>query len=380
MKFKKIILSVITLCLLFITTGCNQEEFTVTFDSDGGTFVEEQVVEKNDYATKPTNPTKEGYNFLYWELGNAEYDFGTEVTKDITLVAKYEENSGSSGISYLVTFNSASGSDVASQTIATGSKITKPANPTKEGYKFLYWELENKEYDFETVVTKDITLVAKWLETYTVTFNVEGGSKVSSQTIDSGLKATKPSTPTKSGYTFLGWYLNNVEYDFKSGVTKNITLVAKWEPTVSVTKYTVTFNSSGGSTVASQSIPNGSKATKPTNPTRSGYTFKGWYLDDIEYNFNSTISKNITLVARWDVVVVPDVYTISQENYEIGSPQVIVIVKKNGTKITASQVLNSSGTILGEYSSEAGNILVDKSEYSRIAKVKLTNGTIVNIQ
>ena len=375
MKFKRIMLSVIAICLLLIATGCGQKEFTVIFDSSGGSIVENQTVKENGYVTKPSNPTKEGYNFLYWELDNDEYDFESEVTKDITLVAKYEELSDTA---YSITFNSKGGSAVDSQSIEIGLKATKPEDPTKDGYKFLYWTLDNTEYNFDNVVTKNITLEAKWEEKYTITFNSDGGSKVLSQSIENGAKVTKPTNPTKSGYAFKGWYLNDTEYDFKSAVTKDLTLVAKWE--VAVPKYTVTFNSNGGSSVASQSIETGLKATKPTNPTRSGYTFEGWFIGATEFNFNTAITKNTTLTAKWESVVVPDVYTISQQTYQDLSPQVIIVVKKNGIKITASAVLNSSETILGTYNSEVGEILVAKLEYDRITKVKLTNGTIVNIE
>lgn len=389
MKFKKIILSVIVLSLLFVITGCGKK-FTITFDSDGGTVIESQEVKKNEKATEPTPPTKDGYVFLYWELDDKEYDFDSKVTKNITLVAKYEEYSG---ISYSVTFDSNGGSSVSNQIVKDGESITKPSDPTKEGYKFLYWELDGEEYDFVIELTKNITLIAKWekVETapvggndtvtkYTVTFNSNGGSSIASKAVTSGYKVAKPSDPTKNGYTFIGWYLNDNIYNFNNSVTKNITLVAKWqEKEVPVTKYTVTFDSNGGSSVSSQSITSGGKASQPTNPTRSGYTFEGWYLNSNLYNFNNSVTGNITLVAKWQAIVVEDVYTIESGFFQMGSPQVKVFVKKNGTIVNASAVLDSSGKTIGTYNSEFNVILADQSDYSKIAKAKLSDGTVINI-
>ena len=66
------------------------------------------------------------------------------------------------------------------------------------------------------------------------------------------------------------------------------------------TYYTVTFNSNGGSKVSSQSVTGGFKITKPADPTRENYNFKGWYLNDKEFNFNTPITSNITLIAKWE--------------------------------------------------------------------------------
>ena len=239
-KLKKIMLFAIVLSLLLFVTGCGKS-FTATFDADGGTSVSSQEINKNGKVAEPASPTKEGYVFLYWELDGEEYDFNTEVTGDITLIAKYQKNSEASEVSYTVIFDSNGGSVVIDQTAKEGKTITKPTNPTQDGYIFLYWELDGKEYDFSTTLTKNLTLTAIWeKETspvsnnndvikYTVTFNSNGGSKVS-----------KPTNPTRSGYTFKGWYLSDSAYDFSKAVTKNITLTAKWKKIViNVYKYTV---------------------------------------------------------------------------------------------------------------------------------------------
>lgn len=136
---------------------------------------------------------------------------------------------------------------------------------------------------------------------YTVTFNSNGGSEVPSQQVTKGNTVSRPPNPTREGYAFLGWYLddNLVQiYNFNTPVTSNITLYAKWTQNF----YTVIFNSNGGSIVESQSVVWGNKAKMPDDPTKYGYNFSGWYTDKsltVGYDFNKVVTANITLYAKW---------------------------------------------------------------------------------
>ena len=144
---------------------------------------------------------------------------------------------------------------------------------------------------------------------YTITFNSNGGSFVSSQFVKEGGYISKPTNPTKEGYVFAGWYTNSSltnEYAFNSSVWSNLTLYAKWEETQDKT-YIVTFNSNGGTDVVSLTIKQGESAIKPSDPTKNGYTFAGWYSDfalTYAYNFSTSITSNITLYAKWDAIQV----------------------------------------------------------------------------
>ena len=137
---------------------------------------------------------------------------------------------------YSVVFNSNGGSVVDTQIVAAGGKATEPSDPTKSGYEFDAWYKEAQfinEWDFANdTVDAPTILYANWLTQYTVTFNSNGGSAVSSQTVTAGEKATEPSSPTKQGYTFGGWYTSDAlttEWDFSTDtVNSNITLYAKW--------------------------------------------------------------------------------------------------------------------------------------------------------
>lgn len=121
--------------------------------------------------------------------------------------------------------------------IDNGVKLTAPAAPTKEGYRFGGWYYDNSgskaKWNFDTdTVTRAMTLTAKWVQTYTVAFDTNGGSAVAPVTVDAGSTATKPADPMKSGYTFGGWYKDSTlqtPWDFANDtVTAATTLYAKW--------------------------------------------------------------------------------------------------------------------------------------------------------
>ena len=161
-------------------------------------------------------------------------------------------------------------------------------------------------------------------EEYTVTFNAYGGFPTpDEQHVKSGGKAVLPVEPTLKGYIFAFWYLgedeqNATAYDFNTPVTENITLTAKWN----INKYTVTFNSYGGTPVPpKQEVEYGHTATKPADPTLKGYTFAFWYLGEDEqnataYDFNTPVTENITLTAKWE----KKTYKVVAKLYVNGKP------------------------------------------------------------
>lgn len=137
---------------------------------------------------------------------------------------------------------------------------------------------------------------------YTVTFQSEGGSEVASQ-IRANTPADQPADPTKEGYTFIGWYNGESEWNFETPVATDLTLTAKWQ----LNQYTITFDTAGGSEVPSITQDYGTAITAPANPTKTGYTFAGW-----DKTIPSTMpAENITLTARWTenrviVIIRPD--------------------------------------------------------------------------
>lgn len=137
---------------------------------------------------------------------------------------------------------------------------------------------------------------------YTVTFQSEGGSEVASQ-IRANTPADQPADPTKEGYTFIGWYNGESEWNFETPVTADLTLTAKWQ----INRYTITFDTAGGSEVPSITQDYGTAITPPAAPTRTGYTFAGW-----DKTIPATMpAGDMTITARWTenrviVIIRPD--------------------------------------------------------------------------
>lgn len=394
----------IVLCLVL-----KSRTYTITFDTNGGTKINSQEVNNGEIAIKPIDPTKAGYKFDGWYLDGEKYYFDEKVKKDIKLEAKWIKKDDVKTVT--VTFDSDGGSKIESIEVEVGEKLKKPTDPTKDGYVFVEWLLNNNSFNFDTEIVSDIKLKASWKkleeDNVVITFDSNGGSSVATQTIKKGEKVTKPANPTRNGYTFNGWYLGNKKYDFNSTIDTNITLKAGWTknettpssgnntqtenpkpaptptptPTPEVVKYTVSFNSNGGSSVASQTIIAGGKATKPADPSRSGYKFIGWMHNGGAYNFDSAVNGNVILTAEWEVIPVPDVYTVKMVvvGTDQSSPERKVIVYKNGQEITANALYNGDSKI-GGYSSKIGGIRVNESEYNNATdlKVKLTDGSIVS--
>lgn len=157
-----------------------------------------------------------------------------------------------------------------------------------------------------TVIATNPTVEDKY---YTVTFNSNGGSNVTSLSIKENNLIAKPANPTKAGHTFDGWYKDSnlsTPWNFTSDtVTSNITLYAKWIK--DGVQYTVTFESNGGSLIDSQTVNESSKVTKPSDPTKADYEFEGWFQDEgltIPWNFDvDLVNSNITLYAKWTPII-----------------------------------------------------------------------------
>lgn len=235
-----------TCCTNGSSTNCNDNclnnvYHSVIFDSNGGTSVRTQTVKHGEYAVYKST-SRPGYEFLGWYLNGEKYDFSTPVTEKITLVAKWEKKATETPSDdkeiYIVDFDSNGGSRVSSQKVEEGERVSRPSNPTRDCYDFVGWYTNaslTKKYDFSTPVTSDMTLYAKWKdngtckETYRVKFDSNGGTSVATQRVEEGDRATEPRDPRRSGYTFLGWYLNGRKFSFNTRIYEDITLEAKWE-------------------------------------------------------------------------------------------------------------------------------------------------------
>ena len=150
--------------------------------------------------------------------------------------------------------------------------------------------------------------------------------------------------PTKTGYTFAGWFNGTEEFDLSTAtVSEDITLVAKFD----INKYTVTFDSKGGTEIDSQSIEYNNKVTKPSDPSLSGYIFDGWYVDGETEKFdfdNRVITDELTLIAKWNEDPNPKFYLTLDLNYQ-DAPELakVVVLQASPTK-TMSEIEDPSRT------------------------------------
>ena len=199
-------------------------EYKVKFNSLGGSEVEAQTVEKGKKATKPADPTREGYTFVEWQLNGNTYTFEGAVMGDITLTAKWQKNEAKK---FTVTFV-ADGETFHTAEAVDGKQVLAPTSlPTRDGYVFDCWALDDVAYDFETPVTAELTLTAKWVKTWTVTFDAGEGVTVDPVVVKEGETVSAPEV-SKKGYELSDWLLGDESYDFATPITADITLTAVW--------------------------------------------------------------------------------------------------------------------------------------------------------
>ena len=188
-------------------------------------------------------------------------------------------------------------SEYAKQVLPSGTLATRPDAPAATpGYTFGGWnKADGTAWDYASdKVTDNITLYAKWAaNTYTITFDTAGGSEIAPITQNYGTAIAVPEAPTREGYTFIGW-------DKEIPMTmpaENMTVTAQWK----INRYTITFDTAGGSEIASITQDYGTAITSPADPTREGYTFIGW-----DREIPTTMpAENITLKAKWKDIEKP---------------------------------------------------------------------------
>ena len=249
-------------------------QYTITFDTNGGSEIAPITQDYGTKITAPDNPTRKGYTFKGWDKEIPK----TMPAENITVKAQWEINQ------YTIAFDTNGGSEIAPITQDYGTEITAPDNPTRKGYTFKDWDKEIPE----TMPAENITVKAQWeINQYIITFDTNGGSEIAPITQDYGTEITAPDNPTRKGYTFKGW---DKEIP-KTMPAENITVKAQWE----INQYTITFDTNGGSDIAPITQDYGTEITAPADPTRKGYTFKGWDKEIPE----TMPAENITITARW---------------------------------------------------------------------------------
>ena len=279
-------------------------QYTITFDANGGSKIAPITQDYGTKITTPADPTRKGYTFKGWDKEIPK----TMPAENMTVKAQWEINQ------YTITFDANGGSKIAPITQDYGTKITTPADPTRKGYTFKGWDKEIPK----TMPAENMTVKAQWeINQYTITFDANGGSKIAPITQDYGTKITTPADPTRKGYTFKGW---DKEIP-KTMPAENMTVKAQWE----INQYTITFDTNGGSEIAPITQDYGTAITAPADPTRKGYTFKGW-----DKEIPKTMpAENMTVKAQWEI----NRYTITFDT--AGGSEIAPITQDYGTAITA---------------------------------------------
>jgi uncharacterized repeat protein (TIGR02543 family) len=325
--------------------------YTITFNTDGGTSIDAITQDYNTPVTAPSAPTKVGYTFSGWDQTIPS----TVPATDMTITALWTINP------YTITFNTDGGTSIDVITQDYNTPVTAPSAPTKVGYTFSGWDQTIPS----TVPATDMTITALWtINPYTITFNTDGGTSIDVITQDYNTPVTAPSAPTKVGYTFSGWdqtipstvpatdmtitalwTINSYQVEFimnegedietltlnynspievtplRTGYSftgfyvdealtilfesmlvpaENLTLYTSWQ----INNYSMTFLSNNGSLINTIIKPYLSTVLEPTSPEREGYTFDGWFRDELltlPYVFTVIPAENIVLYAKWQV-------------------------------------------------------------------------------
>lgn len=284
-------------------------DYTIHYELDGGINHPDN---KNGYTIDNLpltlyQPTKKGYNFTGWYLNNQLVEYLPENTLgEITLVATWE-------LATYDLFYNLDGGILESENPTTYTMNDEFIlnNPTKNGYNFLGWYVNDVKIEkIEKGSTGNLTLLAKWeLQKHTIEFNSNGGTNVSNQIVNHFDKVLEPDHPTRLGYDFLGWFIGEDEYDFNNEVTTNLELVAKWQ----IINYNINYD-------LNDSINNSSNPSSYTvedtisllNPTKKGYIFVGWYVNDNKVEqINLGTTGHLTLVAKWRTYQISE---IKEEN------------------------------------------------------------------
>ena len=258
-------------------------KYTVTFDNDG-TVTSEEL----DFGSKISLPLvadKEGHTFLGWfDENGTQYTADSTVPVDgVNLTAKYSINT------YNAIFDAdigawADGDKVKTVPTEYGAQIVAPANPEKEGHKFLCWNAE-----VGTMGAADVTFIAIWqIQKYTVTWNFDNGEDALVENIIYGNPVNAPADPTKVGYTFAGW-------DAEKPVfmpAENLTYTAIW----TLNEHNVVWDADGET--LSETVKYGETIVAPADPEKEGYTFTGWE----GYTEGMTMpDEELTFVATWEI-------------------------------------------------------------------------------
>lgn len=315
----------------------DQIQYKIVFDLDGGFApLDENMVTGAEvtlnYTQQYTLPTltKNGYTVYSWvcSTNGKTYSSTETVYKEFTTECTVTFKAVWTAAVYTINYDCAGGSYEDQETLTSGrfwNDGSSLITPVREGYTFIGWLDEEREFTYilggaewsdNLIHSTDesgstFNLKAQWApNTYIVTLGPDGGS-VTPNTVSVVFDSTYGTlpTPSKTGYTFVGWYLGDTKINNTSKVTtaSNHTLTAHW----SANQYTVSFDSAGGSSCSAITVTYGSTYGSLPTPSRDNasgsggyttYSFAGWYLNGSAISNGTTVStaENHTLTASWN--------------------------------------------------------------------------------
>ena len=352
------------------------KKITVTFDKNNGnnpSYSSKQYTYGEPYGDLPTG-SRTGYKFLGWYTASSG---GTLVTiwstvdseKDITLYAHYSYSSNL--IKVTLDPNYTNGKTVAVY-VTKNSTYGELPSAVRTGFTFNGWYTSTTGGDKITSSSKignqAVTLYAHWIgQKYTVSFDSTGGSSCESIQVASGTEYGNLPSPTKEGYTFDGWYTKATGGDpitntTVATMTSDQTLYAHW----SVAKYTVSFDSTGGSACSSIQVShNGTYGTLPST-TRTGYQFDGWYYNGAKVISTTTIKTNADhkLVASWTANTYNVKFNANDGSGTMGNQSFTYGVAQN---LSENKFTRTGYTFAGWATSSTGSVVYsDKQSVSNL--------------
>lgn len=231
--------------------------YTVTFQDWDGTVLKTETVRSGEDATPPADPVRAGYVFTGWDKPC------TNITANTVITAQYAAIP-----TYTVIFQDWDSVMLKTETVMEGGAATAPPDPVRIGYNFIGWD-----NDFSCVVA-DMTIHAQYEPEvyYTVEFMDWDGTILKTESVTHGGYATPPASPSRNGYTFLGWLPDT--YD---NVTADLFIIAQYQRII--VYHTVVFLDWDGGQLSSQQVEEGLSALPPLPPLREGYIFDRWSKD-----------------------------------------------------------------------------------------------------
>ena len=303
----------------------DKEIFTISFNlnSESGETLPDQEINWGEKVIKPSDPTRQGYEFDGWWLNGERWVFiGYPVTSDMVLTARWIEKE------YTITLDLNGGSTViTTYRYSYNDPIEVIPNPTKLGYTFVAWYQDSNGIIAAILPNlmpmQNISLYAMWtINQYTISFESNGGTLISPITANYGTNILPPQNPIKSGYAFIGWFsdisLTQIISVPPQMPASNQTLYASWNSNITI-NYTIQFNSQGGTNVPKVKVVANGIITPPV-VSKSGNTLIGWFTSsnngvtfDRKWDFFSDrVNFEFTLFAIWSV----NSYTIRFETNE----------------------------------------------------------------